>query len=79
MVKELCYKSECRWFDPSVLAVVEREGFAEIQSQLEYSEWKELTVRSVVYLIVSVSAEKQSRNKGIMSERQKTVVCSFDP
>jgi len=26
-----------------------------------------------------VSAEKQSRNKGIMSERQNAVVCSFDP
>jgi len=25
-----------------------------------------------------VSAEKRSRNKGIMSERQNTVVCSFD-
>jgi len=36
-------------------------------------------VLSVVYRIVSVSAEKRSRNKGIMSERQNTVVCSFDP
>jgi len=38
-----------------------------------------VTVRSVVYHTVSVSAEKRSRNKVTMSERQNTVVCSFDP
>ena len=38
-----------------------------------------MTVRSVVYRTVSVSAEKRSRNKGIISEGQNTVVCSFDP
>ena len=36
-------------------------------------------MRVVVYRTVSVSAEKRSRNKGIVSERQNTVVCSFDP
>ena len=36
-------------------------------------------MRSVVYRSVSVSAEKRSRNKEIMSERRNTVVCSFGP
>ena len=36
-------------------------------------------MHSVVYRTVSVSAEKRSRNKGIMSEQQNTAVCSFDP
>jgi len=36
-------------------------------------------LRSVFYRTVSVSAEKWSRNKGIMSEWQNTVVWSFDP
>ena len=36
-------------------------------------------MRSVVYHTVSVSAEKRSRNREIMSERRNTVVCSFDP
>jgi len=43
------------------------------------SELKEVTVRIVVYHTVGVSAEKRSRNKEIMSERQNTVVCSFNP
>ena len=38
-----------------------------------------MTVRSLVYHTVFVSAEKRSRNKGSISERQNTVVCSFDP
>jgi len=38
-----------------------------------------VTVRSVVYHTVSVSAEKRNRSKGIMSEGRNTVVCSFDP
>ena len=38
-----------------------------------------MIVRSAVYRTVSVSAEKRSRNKEIMSERQNTVVCYFDP
>ena len=36
-------------------------------------------MRFVVYHTVSVCAEKRSRNKEIMSERQNTVVCSLDP
>ena len=65
--------------DRSLLAVVEREVCAVKQCQPACSEWNEVTVRSVAYNTVNVSAEKQSRNKGIMSERQNTVVCSFDP
>ena len=38
-----------------------------------------MTVRSVVCHTVSESAEKRSRNEGTTSERQNTVVCSFDP
>jgi uncharacterized protein with ACT and thioredoxin-like domain len=34
---------------------------------------------SVVYHAVSVSAEKLSWNRGIMSERQNTAFCAFDP
>jgi len=36
-------------------------------------------VRSVVYHTVSVSVEKRSRNKEIMSEGRNTVVFSFGP
>ena len=32
-----------------------------------------------VSVSVSVSAERRSGNRGIMSEQQNTVVCSFDP
>ena len=40
---------------------------------------RESDLSSVVYRTVSVSAEKRSRNKGILSERQNTVICCFDP
>jgi len=63
----------------SLLEAVEREACAVKQCQPACSECKEVTVRSVVYHTVSVSAEKRSRNNGIMSERQNTVVCSFEP
>jgi len=38
---------------------------------------RESDLSSVVYRTVSVSAEKRSRNKGILSERQNTVICCF--
>ena len=35
-------------------------------------------MRSVAHHNINVRAEKRSRNKGVMSERQNTAVCSFD-
>jgi len=61
--------------ESSLLAVVECSEAVPASVQLV----KGSDLLSVVYHTVSVSAEKRSRNKGIMSERQNTVVCSFDP
>ena len=36
-------------------------------------------MRGAVYRTVSVGAERRSGNRAIISERQSTVVCSFDP